>query len=74
MATRTLKLTYPPSLLRRPVINQLIRRFEITVNITRAHITLEKGWLVIEVSGSVEDIDEVAAWLTSAGIEVSNVD
>jgi ABC-type methionine transport system ATPase subunit len=74
MATRTLKLTYPPSLLRRPVINQLIRRFEITINITRAHITLERGWLVIEASGSIEDIDEAASWLTSEGIEVTKVD
>jgi ABC-type methionine transport system ATPase subunit len=73
MTTRTMRLTYPPSLLRSPIINQLIRRFDIAINIISAHITLEKGWLEIEVAGSIENIDDAASWLRAEGIEVMQV-
>ncbi|MFN3309255.1 MAG: NIL domain-containing protein, partial [Anaerolineales bacterium] len=38
IANQTVRLIYPPSLLRVPVINQLIKEFDITVNILRAQI------------------------------------
>jgi len=43
MPTRVLRLNYPPSLLSQPILNKLIQRYEITVNIRQAHITLEEG-------------------------------
>jgi len=73
MTTRTLRLIYPPSLLRSPVINHLIGRFGITVNIVHAHVTLEEGWLEIELSGKTAEIDEAMAWLVKEGIEVRQV-
>ena len=73
MTTRTLRLIYPPSLLRSPVINHLIRRFGITVNILHAHITLDEGWLEIELSGKSAEIDNAMAWLVTEGIEVTQV-
>jgi ABC-type methionine transport system ATPase subunit len=70
MPTRTLRLNYPPSLLRQPILNRLIRRFDITVNIIQAHITLEEGWLEIEVTGEDAEIERALRWLESEGIEV----
>ncbi|MGD8812967.1 MAG: NIL domain-containing protein [Anaerolineales bacterium] len=73
MTTRTLRLIYPPSLLRKPVINQLIQNFGITINILRAHITLEEGWLDIKVSGESKEIETAVNWLIGEGIEVQEV-
>jgi len=70
MPTRTLRLKYPPSLLRQPILNRLIRRFDITVNIIQAHITLEEGWLEIEATGEDAEIKRALKWLESEGIEV----
>ncbi len=74
MPTRTLRLNYPPSLLRQPILNQLILRFKLTVNILQAHITLEEGWLEIEVSGEGQEIEQVIAWLEEEGIEVDLIE
>jgi len=70
MPTRTLRLNYPPSLLRQPILNQLILRYELTVNIHQAQITLEEGWLEVEVLGEDQEIDHAISWLEEEGIEV----
>jgi ABC-type methionine transport system ATPase subunit len=70
MSARSLRLNYPPSLLNQPILNQLIRKFEITVNIRQAQITLEEGWLEIEVIGGLQEIELAIAWLDEQGIQV----
>jgi len=70
MPTRTLRLNYPPSLLQQPIINQLIRRFDLTVNILQAHITLEEGWIEIQATGESASLDEAVAWLANEGLTI----
>jgi ABC-type methionine transport system ATPase subunit len=70
MPTRTLRLIYPPSLLRRPIINQVILDFEVSVNIIQAQVTLEEGWLEIQISGESREVARVMAWLEEIGIQV----
>jgi ABC-type methionine transport system ATPase subunit len=70
MATRTLRLGYPPSLLREPIVYQLIRQFDLQVNIVRARIELEEGWLDVELSGPEPILDQAEAWLRQQGIEL----
>jgi hypothetical protein len=48
----------------------LILRFELTVNIHQAQITLEEGWLEVEVSGDEHEITDAISWLEEEGIEV----
>jgi ABC-type methionine transport system ATPase subunit len=73
MATRRLRLSYPPSLLREPVVYQLIRRFDLQVNILRAQIELEEGWLEVELKGSKAVLDQAQAWLQQQGIDLQPV-
>lgn len=74
MPTRTYRLTYPPSLLRRPIINQVILEFELSVNIIQAHVTHEEGWLEIQVTGDPEEIKRAMNWLSKEGIKISNIE
>jgi ABC-type methionine transport system ATPase subunit len=74
MPTRTLRLNYPPSLLRQPILNQLILHYEITFNIVQAQITLEEGWLEIEAEGEDEEIEHAISWLKEEGITVVSID
>jgi ABC-type methionine transport system ATPase subunit len=74
MATRTYRLIYPPSLLRRPIINQVILEFELSVNIIQAHVTQEEGWLEIQVAGEPDEIKRAMNWLTKEGISITSID
>jgi ABC-type methionine transport system ATPase subunit len=70
MVTRSLHLDYSPSLASQPIVYQVIRRFDLEVNIRQAKITLEQGWLEVDVSGDADQIDRAVAWLIEAGLTV----
>ncbi len=66
------RLIYPEHLLSVPVINQLIRRYDLTVNILRAQIGSEDRWMEVLLTGDPLVIDAAIAWLSSQGIQVSS--
>ena len=70
MMSQVVRLVYPESLLSVPVINQLIRRFDLTVNILRAQIGGDDRWLEVQLAGDPGIIDAAISWLITQGIEV----
>ena len=74
MAHRTLRLNYPAALLRQPILQQLIRMFNVSVNIVRAQISLEEGWLEIDVDGAETELARARAWLEEQGLEVFEIE
>lgn len=74
MAEQTVRLVYPPNLLNMPIINQLIRRFSgLGVNIIRAEVSPNEGWLELQFVGKAELISSAVAWLKDQGIEVRTI-
>jgi hypothetical protein len=51
-------LTYPPKLLKEPIIYQLGQKFRVVTNIRGANISAEVGLVALEIDG---DENEVAA-------------
>jgi hypothetical protein len=49
-------------------------RFELTVNIHQAQITLEEGWLEIDLSGEEQEIEDAISWLKDAGLKVEPIE
>ncbi len=74
MTKRQMKLTFPPELVTAPLIYNLVQDYRITTNIHRADIAGEQGWVVLEMEGSDEDIEQGLAWVTSKGVEVEAID
>ncbi len=72
MTDQVVRLVYPESMLSVPVINQLIREYELTVNILRAQIGGEDRWLEIQLAGNPVIIDEAIEWLKQQGIQVQD--
>jgi L-aspartate semialdehyde sulfurtransferase ferredoxin len=70
MARRRLKLIFGPTLVREPVIYQLGRNFAVVTNIRRADVTKDHGWVLLEVSGEPEVIDQGVEFLESKGVTV----
>ncbi len=71
--SRRIHLEYPVELLHVPIINQLIRRFNLTVNILRAHIDSQVGWIDVQINGPAEALEQAIAWLTEQGIQVTDL-
>ena len=73
-STRNIMLHYPRKLADKPIISNLIREYDITVNITRARIDQdEEGTLVIEISGSKKNVDAGLDYLKDLGISFKPV-
>jgi len=70
MSDQIYRLIYPASLISVPIINQLIRQFDITVNIIKAQITPEEGWVEVQLAGNPMVIEDAITWLKAQGIEV----
>jgi ABC-type methionine transport system ATPase subunit len=66
-----LRLNYPPALVSRPVMASLVNSFGLEVNILRAQVTREEGWLIVEIRGDPVKISAATAWLAKEGIELS---
>lgn len=70
MVSQYVRLVFPPSLHDEPIINNLMRRYTFTVNILRANVTLEEGWIDIQITGKAPEIEEAISWLREQGVEV----
>jgi ABC-type methionine transport system ATPase subunit len=73
MAKRQVMFTFPPELVREPIIYNLSQQFKVVTNIRRADISENKGWVVLELEGDEKDIERSIAWLTQKGIRVDPV-
>ncbi len=66
-----LVLSFPPRLIQEPVTNNLIRQFDLQVNILRARVKpRERGRMVVELQGSKESLEQGLAYLDEHGVEV----
>lgn len=70
MSEQILRLVYPATLMSVPIINQLIRRYDLTVNILRAQIGGDDRWMEVQLSGNPLVIDEAIDWLNEQGIHI----
>ena len=73
MEKQTIRLIYPPNLLDVPIINQLIRRYELTVNILRAQVGPNEGWVDVQLTGAAAAIEDAVTWLSAQGIQVQHL-
>ena len=76
MATQTsrLWLMFPARLIKRPVIYELGKNFQIITNVRQASITSEVGLVSIEVEGDREEIKKAIEWLEELGVKVEPVE
>ena len=74
MIQARVRLTFPADLVRRPVVGELVRRFDVMPNIRRADVSDDVGWIVCELDGKDEDVLAAVAWLQEIGVDVDHLD
>lgn len=73
MSKLRVKFTFPPERVTEPVIYNLGKQFNIVTNIRRANVTRDRGWVVLEMEGSEEDIERGIAWVATRGVRVDPI-
>lgn len=71
MIKKKVYLYFPKSETDKPIIYQLIKEYNLIVNIYRAKVTPEEeGYLSLEISGSQADMDKAFAYLNEFDVQI----
>jgi hypothetical protein len=73
MAKQPVKFTFPQELNTLPNINEVGKQFSIVTNVRRADVTDDRGWVVLEMDGPIEEIERSLEWVASKGVRVDPV-
>ncbi|MEW6007902.1 MAG: NIL domain-containing protein [bacterium] len=73
MEKMRLSLRFPKELIDKPIIYQLTKDFDVVTNIRRANIDQEIGWMVLELSGEMDEIDRAIDDLIKKGLKVDPI-
>ena len=73
MAKQRVKFTFPQELITLPIIYELGKQYSIITNVRRADVTEDRGWVVLEMDGPIEEIEHALAWVASKGVRVDPV-
>lgn len=69
-----LHLTFPEGLIKEPLIWRLGRQYDIITNIRRANVEERVGWVILEVEGAEEALEQGIDWMREVGVQVDRLD
>ena len=71
MTGMKLKLIYPEEKIKEPILSKLCKTFDVDINIRKANVQENIGWLELEMTGKESEIENAIQWLQEQGVEVS---
>jgi ABC-type methionine transport system ATPase subunit len=74
MVREKIYLTYPPTLIKEPVIYHLGHKFKVVTNIRGANVSETMGLVALELDGAQEEVDRAIAWLRKRGVKVEPIE
>ena len=74
MGRQYLRLTYPSTLVDKPIIYRLGREFGLVTNILRANVSKDEGWVALELQGDDADLQRAVDWARNKGVVVESLD
>ncbi len=74
MSLKRVTFTFKTELIKRPVIYELGKNFDVVTNIRRAEVNQKQGWVILELEGSLEEIERGLEWVVEQGIDVSSIE
>jgi ferredoxin len=71
LASKRIVLRFPPRLINRPIVSDLVKRCDLEFNILKAYVTQrEEGLLVLEISGTSDACERGLNYLAEMGVSV----
>lgn len=75
MSTTTrVHLAYPADLVSEPIIYRLGRDFAVVTSVRRANIEEGRGWVILDITGEEEAIEEALASVREQGVTVDVIE
>jgi molybdopterin synthase sulfur carrier subunit len=71
---RRLTLTFPPKLIKEPVIYNIGHQFKLVTNIRSANVSENVGWVILEIDGEETEYSKALNYLNEIGVTVEPVE
>ena len=68
------RLTFPPHLIQEPILYRLVKDFDIVINIRRADVKADYGWVALEMEAPEETLTRGVEWLKKRGVQVDPIE
>ena len=67
-------VSFPEVLVNKPMIYEMVKRFDVVPNIRRANVEAHSGWVILELSGPHDACDAAIAYLEEVGCTVNRME
>ena len=74
MARLRVRLTFPPALIQEPIVYRLVKDFDIVINIRRADVKADHGWMALELEADEMALERGVKWLKDKGVQVDPIE
>jgi len=74
MARMRVRLTFPPALIQEPIVYRLVKDHDIVINIRRADVKADHGWMALELEGDEKALERGVKWLKDKGVQVDPIE
>ena len=67
-------VSFPEELVDRPMIYEVVKRFDVVPSIRRANVEAHSGWVILELTGEQGQLDATVAYLEEVGCTVNTME
>jgi hypothetical protein len=67
-------VSFPEELVDRPMIYEIVKRYDVVPNIRRANVEAHSGWVILELIGEPDARNEAVAYLEGLGCTVNRME
>jgi len=67
-------VSFPEDLVDRPMIYEIVKRFDVVPNIRRANVEANSGWVILELNGMPDQLDASIGYLEEVGCTVNTME
>ena len=74
VADLRLFVSCPEDVVSRPLVYEIVKRFDVVPNIRRANVEEHSGWLILELGGDDGAREAAVAYLEEQGCQVNRME
>lgn len=74
MPSERLFVSFPESLVERPMIYEMVKSYDVVPNIRRANVEAHSGWVILQLTGEQDQLDAAIAYLEGVGCSVNRME
>jgi len=72
--SQRLFVSFPEELVDRPMVYEIIKRYDVVPSIRRANVEAHRGWTILEITGDADRIADSVAYLEGLGCTVNRME